>query len=72
MQNAFCHQKRRFATRFRETVITGRVLQKNDSKRILSQIRRFGTRFRETVITNPILRQNDGKLICSAETLFWH
>ena len=59
MQNAFCHQKRRFGTRLRETVITDPVLTQNDGKCNLHQKCRFGTRFRETVITNPILRQND-------------
>ena len=55
------HQKRRFGTRFRETVITNPVLTQNDAKRILHQKRRFGTRFRETVITNAVLSQTDAK-----------
>ena len=55
-------QKRRFDTRFRETVITKAVLTQNEAKRYLTQKkRRFGTIFRETVITNPVLSQNDAK-----------
>ena len=54
-------EKRRFGTRFRQTVITNPFLSQNDAKRNLSQKRGFGTRFRETVITNPVLIQNDAK-----------
>ena len=54
MQKAFCHQKRRFGTRFRETVITNPILTKHITKRILSPKGRFGTRFRETVKSKPV------------------
>ena len=54
-------KKRRFGTRYRETVITNAVLTQNDSKRNLMQKRRFATRVRETVITDIILTQNDSK-----------
>ena len=55
------HQKRRFRTRFRKTVLTNAVLSQIDAKRILHQKRRFGTRFRETEITNTVLQRNDAK-----------
>ena len=54
-------QKRRFGTRFRETVISNPVLTQNEAKRNLHKTHRFGSRFRETVITNPVLTQNDSK-----------
>ena len=54
-------QKRRFGTRFRETVTTNAVLTQNDGKRILDQKRRYDTRFREAVKTNVVLTQNDCK-----------
>ena len=60
-ENAICTKKRRFGTRFRETVITNTVLTKNSAKRCLMQKGRFGTRFRERVISNPVLTQNDSK-----------
>ena len=72
MQKAFCHQKRRFATRFRETVITNPVSTQTDAKRILSPKRPLGTRFGETVITNPIVTQNDAKRILSPKISFRH
>ena len=70
MQKAFCHQKRRFATGVRETVITNPVLTQNDGKRILSPKRPLG--FGETFITNPILTQKDAKRILSPKTSFRH
>ena len=61
MENAICTKKRRFGTRFRETVITNTVLTKNDAKRYLMQNGRFGARFRERVISNPVLTHNEAK-----------
>ena len=58
-------QKRRFGTRFRETVITNAVLTENDASRILQQKRRFGTTCRETVITNTILTENVQNAFCT-------
>ena len=58
-------QKRRFGTRFRETVITYPVLTQNDCRTHLGQKRRFGTRFRETVTTNAVLIQNECKAHCA-------
>ena len=55
------HKKRRFGTRFRETVITNAVLTQNDAKRILHQKHRIGTTFRERVETNPVLTQIGAK-----------
>ena len=66
-----CTKKRRFGTRFRETVITNTVLIKNDAKRSLSQKGGFGTRFRETVMTNPVLTQNEAKRNLHQNTSFW-
>ena len=54
-------QKRRFGTRFRETVITNSFLSHNDAKRNLREKRRFGPRFTQTVRANPFLSQNDAK-----------
>ena len=45
------HQKRRFGTRFRETVITKPVLTQNGAKH------RFGIRFRQKVKTKTVLSQ---------------
>ena len=53
--------KRRFGTRFGETVITSAVLTQYDAKRTLHQKRRFGTRFGETVITLFLVLRNFGK-----------
>ena len=54
-------QKRRFGTRFRETVISNPVLTQNEANRNLHQNHPFSSRFRQTVITNPVLTQNDSK-----------
>ena len=66
------HEKRRFGTGCRETVITNAVLSQNDVKRILHQKHRFGTRFTETVITNTVLSQNGFKTHFVPKTSFWH
>ena len=70
--NAICTKKRRFGTRFRETVITNPVLIQNDAKRNLMQKRRFGTRLRERVISNPVLTQHEAKRNFQQKTSFWH
>ena len=71
MENAICTKKRRFGTRFRETVITNIVLRKNDAKCSLMQNGRFGARFRERVISNPVLTHNEAKRNLQQNTSFW-
>ena len=54
MQNAFCTKRRRFGTRFRETVMTNAVFSQNDAKRILGQNGRFCSRFIVIVMTKLV------------------
>ena len=61
-KHTFSH-KRRFGTRFRETVISNPVVTQNEAKRNFHRNHPFGSRFRQTVITNPFLSQNDGNTL---------
>ena len=64
-------QKRRFGTRFRQTVTTNPFLSQNDAERNLREKRRFGPRVRQTVVTNPISTQNEAKRNLHRETSFF-